>query len=441
MSNPIDIDTVFAIYINSNNQYILERIKKLSNLFNNKFYVSFVDNNSFNIDKFKKNIIFIPYKNKFSLSAQKNLAFTQCKSKYILISDPDFFYFKDFYNDLEEILKIMKDINKTPFIIFPAYYANYEWSKNILNSNDKDYNKQILSFLLSSTMNNVFDHCKFIAPYSNVILLSRDLMYYIGGYNENFDGFGSEDFEFMIRAIIALNIGPLPKKIELDVYQPATKYFFMPNKGFIGFRRMLELYTFPIEIIGKKVIHLYHEKIENEWYKKKDKKRIKFNYEINKYLKKPYCILDCDWIRHKNKIICIVLDKNYWRAFLTLRCNDFFTIRYNCIKISYKICLKLSKKYNTKNFALYDLFYYQNQHLVSQLLNNGYAVYKVSDNDLKKIGINIVNIDNNYYSISRMNLDIINSSMLHIKNFIYIVKKIFLYKINNIKVKIFNKIN
>lgn len=430
----MNIDTVFAIYINNYNKYILERIKKHSELFNkNNFYISFVDNHSFNVDDFSKNINFYPYDKKFSLSAQKNIAFKKCKSDYVLLSDPDFFPSKNFYEEMMDILSVIKNIDKTPFFIFPAYYANKAWSEKIFSSSNELYEEVIMSFLLSSTTESVFKNCNFISSYSNVILLSKEIMYYIGGYNENFDGFGSEDFEFMIRALIAFGMHPLPFALELDLYQPATKYFFMPNKSFVGFRRLLELYTFSIECTGKRFVHLFHDKTQNEWYLKKDKKRIRLHQETYKYLKNPCCILDYDWIEHKNKIICIISDKNKWRAFLTLRCKDFYTVRYESNKLTFNDCIELSDKYNTEYFAFYEDFYNCNIDLINKLIHNKFKIYKVNNDDLKKIGVHKINIDDMSYSVSRINTNINYKKNYFVNNIFYIIKRILHNKINIIK--------
>lgn len=432
------IDTVFALDINNYNQYLLKRLYKHSFLYKNQdFYVSCVSNNFMNFVPLQNNIYYFPYNKEFSLSCQKNHAAQQCTGEYLLLSDPDFFSYSSFYRNMEKIINGYKSAKKTPFFIFPAYHANKIWSEKIFLSPKASFDTELISFFLTSCTDNTFYNCLFIAPYSNVILLSKKLFYYIGGYNESFKGFGSEDFEFMIRALITLDVSPKSKNMNLDIYQPATKHFFRCYRKFIGFRRFLELYTFPLECMDGKFVHLHHEKVMNKWYKNKDKNRTCFNEQVLPYINDNSLILNYDWIVHRHKAICMLTDKNNWRLFLILRCNDYATIRYEINReITIDICKELSNKYNTTVFAFDEDFCKKNVNLISAICNNGFIVLKVEKDGMEQYNIYNLAIDNISYSCTRTNIQRCNFWEILFNifyDYIYIFKNILNNKFKVIK--------
>lgn len=396
------IDTIFAIDVSDKNTYLIDRINKHLSIYDGRsFLISCTESSHVEDIMQTANVRLIPYGSKFSLAAQKNRASEQSNSPYLLLSDPDFFSYSNMYNQLERLLDASRTINRPAFFFFPALYANDEWSNAIFNSSQHKFDNTITSFILTALNEKIQDNCSFIAPYSNVILLSRNLFQYIGGYNENFKCFGSEDFEFFIRAFIALDIKPLPCNLNLDLYQPATKHFLRAGKKFTGFRNLLSLYSASISDMGYNIVHLHHRKFTNEWYAKKDNKRIEFNKQVIPYLKDNTLILNLDWLEHKKTAICVITDVKKWRPFLTLRVNGYKTVR-SIVESPDKEDIKdLCLIHGTKNVAFLKEFCSSNHLFIEQLKNDGYCVLEVDDSDLYKIGVTSFCIDEDSYSCAQ----------------------------------------
>lgn len=390
------IDTVFAIDVSDKNTYLIERINKHLDIYSDKpFFISCTDSPHIKDIVQADNVCLVPYSHKFSLAAQKNRAVAHSTAPYLLLSDPDFFSYSNIYDQIERLLKATKVINHPSFFFFPALYANEYWSNVIFNSSRYDIDRMITSFLMVGFNEKIKKNCHFIAPYSNTILISRDIFYYVGGYNENFDGFGSEDFEFLIRALIVLGIKPLPDKLNFDIYQPSTKHFLRSGKKFIGFRNLLSLYSASISNMGYTMVHLHHDKPSNEWYTKKDYKKVNFNRQIIPFLKDNTLILEMDWLNHEKKVICMITDIKKWRPFLVLRKKGYKTIRCIVEYIDIQNIKYLSDKHNTINIAFIKEFYNSNLEVMSKLNKDGYNIIEVDNEDIL---VKDVNIDKESYS-------------------------------------------
>ena len=305
------------------------------------------------------------------------------------------------YDQLERLLDASRAIDRPAFFFFPALYANDDWSSVIFNSSLYKFDNIITSFLLTALNEKIQDNCSFIAPYSNVILLSRNLFQYIGGYNENFQGFGSEDFEFFIRAFIALDIKPLPSDLNIDLYQPTTKHFLRAEKKFTGFRNLLSLYSASISDMGYYMVHLHHSKFINEWYAKKDNKRVEFNKQVIPYLKDNTIILDMDWLKHEKTAICMITDIKKWRLFLTLRAKGYKTVRSIVESPDKENVKDLCLMHGTKDIAFLKEFCTSNHLLIEQLKKDGYCVLELDDSNLHEIGVTSFYIDEDSYSCAQ----------------------------------------
>ena len=376
---------IYGIKINSQNRYLLDRIDKLKLLFPQQDFCIDCSTEDFNLGK------------------SKNKGFLQSKESVILLADPDFFTESSFFERIEKFIDAQ---NKTSiFFSFPVYHANEEISKKIFEETDiHNYDKKLLQFFTKALSCKTKQLCDFIAPYSNVILTSRNIFFYLGGYNENFTGYGSEDFDFMIRAMLALNITPLPSKILEDSYRPASKEFFF-LRPYRGFRRLLEAYTFQVESAGFRFIHLYHPKGTTVWHKNRDKQRVALKRELQSVIQSPFLLLDKDWLPHSRKIVCILTDIQRWRLFLTLRCHDFQTVRYTG-KLAVQDIDSFCQNRHILAIAFSDDIY-SNKYtydLAENLKKLNYNVKILSNQELDKLGIFPLHIHEESYQSSRLGL-------------------------------------
>lgn len=379
---------VCALQLTQHNTFFAERIQRLQQLFPQQHICIGTD------DK------------EFVLGRLKNKGFLAAKDDIILLTDPDFFTKTTFFEDIEKFIAASQGI--PIFFTFPAYHATQKNSLDIWNAaTPKDYDRELIKFFSRAVIDNVQTHCAFIAPYSNIILTTRKIFSYLGGYNENFTGYGSEDFEFMIRAMLALDISPQAKNILQDCYKPTTRDFFFQKK-YQGFRRMLEAYSFLTESAGFRFVHLYHPPGNGSWYKKIDKNRVALRQELQPVLKNPCTLLDRDWLPHSRRIICILTAPDRWRLFLTLRCKDFQTIRFTG-ETDFQTILAWCETHKTKYIAFSDDIT-KNTHLLQlseELKQRGCEVSILSDTVLKENGIFPLAIDPCSYTASRLGLGLV----------------------------------
>lgn len=376
---------VCALQLNQHNTFLVERIQRLRQLFPQQHLCIGTD------DK------------EFVLGRLKNKGFLAARDDVILLTDPDFFTKTSFFEEVEKFITASQDI--PIFFTFPVYHASQESSLTIWNAaTPEEHDIALTRFFSRAVIDNVQTHCAFIAPYSNVILTTKNIFFYLGGYNENFTGYGSEDFEFMLRAMLALDISPLAKNLLQDCYKPTAQDFFFPKK-YQGFRRMLEAYSFLTESAGFRFVHLYHPPGNGSWYKKIDRNRAALRQELQPILKNPCLLLDRDWLPHSRKIICILTAPSRWRLFLTLRCKDFQTIRFTETP-TVKNIITWCETHKTKYIAFSDDII-KNTHILKlseELQQRGFNVCLLSDNALKENGIFPLAIAPCSYTASRLGL-------------------------------------
>jgi len=379
-----EFSIIYGIGYTHENAYIKLRLQRLQSLFP---YVEFCPSFSNQM---------------FNLGQLKNRGFNSSSGNFILLSDPDFFTDTTFFRRIKFYIE---STNKTSFFTFPVYHANQKNSDIIFNAtNVLAYDKLLINFFSNSIYSEIKSYCDFISPYSNVILTSRNIFQYLGGYNENYIGYGSEDFDLMIRAMLALDVTPFPSNFLEDCFRPNSKdYFFM--RPYHGFRRMLEAYSFQMEIAGFRFVHIYHPKGTTDWYKRRDKNRKALKREIKPYLDKPYLLLDKDWLPHSKKIACVLTDKQRWRLFLTLRCSDYYTVRYtgeiNCADI-HDFCNtnEIDSIAFTDDICTNEKYKY----IAYQLSMMGYKIVSLSSKDFEAVGIFPINIHKESYASSRLGL-------------------------------------
>lgn len=357
------IGIALSAYVDKENKWIEERVYKTF-----KYYLQCNISKcsiASNINVVNNDVISCYMNEEFSISKFKNKAAIQLDTEYILLTDPDFITFDDFLYKMVNFADIMKSHNLNNFFIFPAYYANQKQSSIICQLPFEKYNEFLHNFFYMASISGISSYCDFIAPYSNNLFFSRDFFQLSGGYNENFFGYGSEDFEFIIRCLLILNFFPLPNKLWKDDGKPQVSFF---PKNYSGFRRLLELYSLPLELCGFRFMHIFHNKFSNLWYKKRDRFRLNFEKFVIPIINNNKLILKYDWIPRSKQIICIISDETRWRDFLMLRLEGYKIILYEG-KINFDDILYFIQDKNIYNIAFTEDFSSDSQkkHIIFKL--------------------------------------------------------------------------
>ncbi|MDX1948885.1 MAG: glycosyltransferase [Rickettsiales bacterium] len=325
-----DITLLIAVRIHEFNEYLFDRIELTADYYEPKPQILLVDfgsNDDYqirlkNLCK-KKGITYhyIDDKGVFSPSIAKNRGFENIKTDLVLFNDADCFFEKDVF------ARLVKDANaldlhnnRMMMLNFPVYHLSKKSTDIINNYNDNSKKSQeFIKIKTQATLDFSNKLVDFVAPYSNIFFCHKTLFEVVGGYNENFRGHGSEDFEFLIRYAIISDIWKKPEKIDKDFYGPLKSSFYS-LKTYEGFRQLFSLISFHAEINGYATFHLHHDKPNNlAWVKSNDWKRSKFYKELNEYIENNEKLLSIDFIHKEKNIICLIEHFNNWKYFIFLR--------------------------------------------------------------------------------------------------------------------------
>jgi len=203
----------------------------------------------------------------FNLARARNFGAQVANGSYILFLDVDLLPYPGFYEDLKleiELADLKNNIDL--FIMCPVVYLNDEGYAAYLNELDR-LKKHFSSELLAQGNIDLYEK---YSHGTSCVLLNRCYYLSIGGQNENFEGWGYEDYEFTTRLINLARIFPKPKKYE------SMAGNFMNIKEYKGWKAEYRLYGAKL---GQKGIYLAHAPHQTDVVFK-SKRRIQANQKL-----------------------------------------------------------------------------------------------------------------------------------------------------------------
>lgn len=221
----------------------------------------------------------------YSAAIARNTAARHVSTEYIFFCDIDCVGEIDLFRRLEKIVSSIEDTKLNTYV-FPVYHFGEDDTKELSSKfySTLDFEKRIISLFSKKTRDPFHSDNSYVAPYSNVFLINSEIFRKCGGYDERFRGHGSEDFEFLLRLSIYLQIVPIPNHVEQDCFGPLTSEFFDVT-SYHGFRKLFEAIAIPAELAGLRVGHLWHPRpIETAWHEENDSSRIMFNEIVSEYI-------------------------------------------------------------------------------------------------------------------------------------------------------------
>lgn len=334
---------------------------------------------------FGSELVYVSDYDEFSSSKARNIGFKNSKTEFILFSDVDFVYERDFFDRLTSIAaKLDLKANPMKVISMPIFHLNKKATTYFEELDNNSKQDKILARWgvngLGTEFGTLFE---FIVPYSNTFLIHRDMFNLSGGYCDEFRGHGSEDFEFLIRlARLTTNVPP-PDELSKDFYGP-LKESFWGDKEYAGFRRYLEVFTLPCESLGLKAFHLWHEKPASKgyWTRSNDWKRERFNIVFNQYAESNARLLNVDYLEREKSALCIFSDEAQWGYFLPLRLAGYKLTILN-EKVDDEIIAALRMVENKK----VDRIFIFNPYMKSHVMFRG--IVEVA----KKVGVSVTVIE------------------------------------------------
>ncbi|MCZ4060269.1 galactosyltransferase-related protein [Pantoea sp. LMR881] len=198
----------------------------------------------------------------------RNIAFDDIDTEYMLLLDVDIYpefslYFK--------YLNKMKNGDK-PFYIFPCLYLTQYGTKKLARNKT---NVDELSDLFFSFSRKEFLH---LASPSSITLLKTKDYKKINGFNENYEGHGFEDFDFLLRLAKLHKINF--EHSDLIVNRTARSPLFA-----LGFRKYIGELCLDLLLEKDLTFHMFHTKDNNlNYYSNRNSNFEKFRLIHGKHL-------------------------------------------------------------------------------------------------------------------------------------------------------------
>ncbi|NMP14979.1 glycosyltransferase [Thalassotalea sp. Y01] len=222
----------------------------------------------------------------FNLARARNYGAKVAKAELIMFMDADLIPYPGFYDDLlveAELLDMRTTVDH--LLMCPVIYLTEEGYRL--------YNKTEQRLRKSFCINQMIESNKqYVAKYSHgtsVVLVNRYFYLSCGGQNENFEGWGYEDYEFTTRMIRKNMRYPQPRNWH------SMKGNFMNIRKYRGWKSIYRLYG---DWLGSKGIYLVHapHDIDGDYhqFKRKNENILKAQLErdINIIEPKPICVAE-----------------------------------------------------------------------------------------------------------------------------------------------------
>lgn len=209
-------------------------------------------------------IVHVSHRGDICNSRLRNIGVAHAKTENIIFCD------LDIYPEINTFYYMIVNSIHSELCILPCIYL----SKKGTNIFTKYKNKSIVDKWLNEWDLNKLLH---IALPSSLLCTSKELFMSINGFDENFIGYGYEDFDFMIRA--ALKKGQINNGGNLLIDKTYTTPLFS-----YGFRAELAKLSLPHYLNFQYGVHLFHSKKNIQYYNLKKYNKTLFQKKFEKLI-------------------------------------------------------------------------------------------------------------------------------------------------------------
>ena len=194
---------------------------------------------------------------RFSISRARNLAIKLCQTPFIYMDDADLVYSNKHFKKILDIIERIDDTLFTYYTI-PVYYLSEKQSINLFESEINLENKLLdlklnLNFTINNSIGPVYNHLKYYL-WSGIIASKTKTIKNLGGYNNDYVGWGGEDRDLIFRLINYNNKVTKPENLN---FTQETKKIGIDNKykGWRTFHYSVGKFAEQNNLIG---YHIYH---------------------------------------------------------------------------------------------------------------------------------------------------------------------------------------
>ena len=328
-----DITMCFGLRLHAENPWILEHLARQFSLYEPKprFVVADLGSQAPYAQKIKALAeahgacyVYRDYQGVYSPAMSHNLAAKAVNTDFIFFNDPDVVLSPDAFGRLCRFLNNCEIGSHLDLLVnFSGVHLTEDLSRQFKNLSEQKDRIAFLDKMRFSYFYQKPGEDDFMVPYTNVFLCRKEGFILAGGYNEHFVGYGSEDFEFLLRFALVMGQYPMPVEADKDLYRPSMKNFYW-HREYCGFRRLLETMSFTAEAHGFAAFHLWHPvNWQSDWHSTNDKRRKNFSAQVRPYLKDKKNLLSCDWLADGPKLLVAANKKLSADLLLPLRWVGF----------------------------------------------------------------------------------------------------------------------
>lgn len=240
----------------------------------------------------------------YSPGRARNLAASVAETDFIFFTDPDCVAVSDIFQRLISLINATGLSTQLDLMLnLPVYHLSRAAASGFWDAGTSAARSAALESVRMKTAFGETALTEFVAPYSNVYLCRKDGFSLAGGYDENFAGHGSEDFEFLLRYALIMGRYPLPARPASDVHRPSGASFFHQHE-YEGFRALFGAMSFPAESSGLAAFHLRHPtRSAEDWQTKGDRRRDVFRARVGPYLEDKRALIDRDWLPRPKQLL------------------------------------------------------------------------------------------------------------------------------------------
>ncbi len=212
-----------------------------------------------------------------NLSKSRNIALLESKAEYVIFEDVDLFYSIDFYERILKMIEVYLETKKLDFLTVPVLYLSEEKSSYYyeeISNNSNEY--ELISNVIFGT------NIQHYAPVSSVLVINRKYAINIGGFFEEYKGWGFEDSDFVLRLLLHTDVDKPRTFYKLDTISYDKQFKWQ------GWRALFYLFGNLMERHGIYMYHYWHPMPKHRNPKVRERNYKIFKQRTNYFFSKNY---------------------------------------------------------------------------------------------------------------------------------------------------------
>jgi len=192
--------------------------------------------------------LFVDARNQiWNASKARNAALLYSTADYVMFEDVDLISGFDFYYKIQKQIYSLLINKKWPFFAVPVAYLTEDCSDELQSPLDElEYEDFVTEIFDAKNSEKI----EFYAPTSSLLICRRDKALFVGGYDQEFEGWGFEDSDFWIKLLRDIDIEKPKEFYKLDT---------RPYNNQVEWRGWRALFRLFADVCAQKGIYSFHK--------------------------------------------------------------------------------------------------------------------------------------------------------------------------------------